>query len=584
MSRILAAWRSGEHAVWFDLVLVTVLSAAAMWMTSEGRGDMPALPPELLRPGDVFYPEQTTGRDIAANLLLTLPLLVRRRWPVAAFLFQLAALLAVDLDGNIANLIALLIGVYAVAIHGRSAVLSMGVLFTVCVVTAAAQGETWPSLPDWAGVFVLVMPIGLLGVAVRAARSRAEVSEQRAVAVEREQQAATRLAVAHEQARIARELHDIVSHHVSVMTIQAGAAGKVLARDPQLARTALAAVEASGRETMAELRHLLGVLAPGPDDDLLHPQPGLGQLPSLVESVRQAGHPVELTVSDIDLPRGLDLTAYRVVQEALTNALRYAPGARTMVTVRPLDGDLVVEVINDEPAPGAAITPASSGGGSGLLGLSERLRSYGGSLVSGRRVGGGFRVCATVPLALTASDLAPPTPNADPSAPVLAPPTPDADPSTPVLAPPTPDADPSAPVLSPPTPDADPSASVLASPMPDRVIPTSERVTPASEQAIPAADRVIPVSERSAPGSELAVPGSDLGARSAGPGVPAAGPGVPAAGPGVPAAGPGVPAAGPGVPAAGPGVPAAGPGVPAAGPGAPAAGLGVPAADEGRVA
>jgi signal transduction histidine kinase len=408
--RLLAIWRSGEHAVWFDLVLIAVLTAFAMWMTGQGPGDEPALPPEMLYPGMrlSFVPEEPSGAEIAANMLVTLPLLLRRRWPIGCFAFQFAMLVSGAVEGNLANLVALLIGVYAVAIHGRSAALSMGALLAMCVATAAAQGDTWPSLPDWAGVFVLVMPIGLLGVAVRAARSRARASEQRAVAVEREQQAATRLAVAQEQSRIARELHDIVSHHVSVMTIQAGAAGKVLARDPQLARSALAAVEASGRETMAELRHLLGVLAPGPDDDLLHPQPGLDQLESLVESVRQAGQPVELSLSPISLPRGLDLTAYRVVQEALTNALRYAPGARTTVTIRPYRGDLTIEVTNDEPAQSAESQgPAPAGGGSGLLGLSERLRLYGGSLTSGRRVAGGFRVHATVPLS------APPPPGPD---------------------------------------------------------------------------------------------------------------------------------------------------------------------------
>ncbi|WP_433824698.1 sensor histidine kinase [Actinoplanes sp. CA-015351] len=400
MSRILAVWRTGEHVVWFDLALVVLLTFAAVW-TSSGGGDAPALPlpPEVMFPGHTFAPEEPTGKILAANLLVTLPLLGRRRWPIICFAFQFVALTTIDIDGNLANLTALLIGVYAVAIHGRSAALSMGVLFAACIVLAAADGDTWPSLPDWAGVFVLVMPIGLLGVAVRAARSRAQASEQRAEALEREQQAATRLAVAHEQARIARELHDIVSHHVSVMTIQAGAAGKVLAQDPQAARGALAAVEASGRETMAELRHLLGVLAPGPDDDLLHPQPGLDQLESLVESVRQAGQPVTLAVTDVDLPRGLDLTVYRVVQEALTNALRYAPGARTSVTVRLTGGRLSAEVVNDEPALRPEIGgPAPAGGGSGLLGLSERLRVYGGSLASERRVGGGFRVHATIPL------------------------------------------------------------------------------------------------------------------------------------------------------------------------------------------
>src|SRR4029453_1639590 len=146
--------------------------------------------------------------------------------------------------------------------------------------------------------------IGLFGVAIRAARSRAHASEQRAEALEREQQTATRLAVAQEQARIARELHDVVSHHVSVMTIQAGAAGKVLDARPDMARGALSAIEASGRETMAELRHLLGALAPrAAAAPLLPPQPGLAQLDALVANVRQAGQPVTVRATPVELSR-----------------------------------------------------------------------------------------------------------------------------------------------------------------------------------------------------------------------------------------------------------------------------------------
>src|SRR4029450_1616055 len=183
------------------------------------------------------------------------------------------------------------------------------------------------------GLCVSWLPSALSGVATRAARSRARASEQRAEALEREQQAATRLAVAQEQARIARELHDVVSHHVSVMPIQAGAAGKVLDADPEQARSALSAIEASGRETMTELRHLLGVLTPGSTDDLLHPQPGLDQRSALIEGVRQAGQPVSVRRTPVALPRGIDLTAYRGGAEAVAHALRHAPGAPPEVAI-----------------------------------------------------------------------------------------------------------------------------------------------------------------------------------------------------------------------------------------------------------
>jgi signal transduction histidine kinase len=341
------------------------------------------------------------------------PLIWRRRWPLACLAVQFAGLLPAETGVNAATLAALLIGAYSLAVYGRSALLSMSALLVAASVTAGVRTNTWPPLPERAGAFAILLPIGLFGVAIRAARSRARAAGQRAEALEREQQAATRLAVAQEQARIARELHDVVSHHVSVMTIQAGAAGKVLDADPEQARSALSAIEASGRETMTELRHLLGVLTPGSTGDLLHPQPGLDQLDALIEGVRQAGQPVSVRRTPVVLPRGIDLTAYRVVQEALTNALRHAPGAPTeiAITTEPstapssaastADGrtDLVIEVTNDAP-PG---TPprADVGSGSGLLRLAERLRLYGGTLETGRRVGGGFRVRARMPLDAT---------------------------------------------------------------------------------------------------------------------------------------------------------------------------------------
>jgi signal transduction histidine kinase len=280
---------------------------------------------------------------------------------------------------------------------------SIATMLAAGALAAGFEADTWPQLPSWSGVFAILLPIGLFGIAIRTARGRAQASEQRAEALEREQQAATHLAVARERARIARELHDVVSHHVSVMTIQAGAAGKVLDAAPELARNALSAIETSGRETMTELRHLLGVLTPGPTDDLLHPQPGLEQLDALIDNVRRAGQPVSVRRTPMALPRGLNLTAYRVVQEALTNALRYAPGARTDITITTEPTieptAVVIEVTNDAAPPDAL--PGSgtdAGSGTGLLGLTERLHLYGGTLETGRRPGGGFRLAARIPL------------------------------------------------------------------------------------------------------------------------------------------------------------------------------------------
>jgi signal transduction histidine kinase len=428
-TRLRRAWRAGQHSLWPDVALAAVLSLAAVWLTlhrgdESGGGDISLLPlPEPSEgplPAPLPAPPSGVARDVVLNLLITVPLIGRRRWPLACLTVQFVGLLAFEHGVNAATLAALLIGAYSLAVYGRSALLSMSALLVAAGVTTALRTNTWPPLPERAGAFAILLPIGLFGVAIRAARGRARASEQRAEALEREQQAATRLAVAQEQARIARELHDVVSHHVSVMTIQAGAAGKVLDADPEQARSALSAIEAGGRETMAELRHLLGVLTPGPTDDLLHPQPGLDQLDALIEGVRQAGQPVSARRTPVALPRGVDLTAYRVVQEALTNALRHAPGAPTDIVITTeastapasaaltADGrtDLVIEVTNDAPPPG---TPpgAADGSGTGLLGLAERLRLYGGTLETGRRAGGGFRVRARLPLDATARPEAP---------------------------------------------------------------------------------------------------------------------------------------------------------------------------------
>lgn len=399
--------RARERGWWADAALALVLSAATVALAFADSDvnshdtavhvlrDFPMPPPPGWEP-----PPEPGGFDIvrgvASNLVVTAALAVRRRWPLACVAVQFFALLALDPDGNIATLCAVLAGAYSLAVHGRSALLSLGALLLAGGAIAAAESNTWPRLPGWVGIFALLLPVGLSGLAIRAARSRAHESQQRAEALERSQEAATRLAVARERSRIARELHDVVSHHVSVMTIQAGAAGKVLDADPGLARGALAAIESSGRETMAELRHLLGVLSPAGDSgEPLEPQPGLAQVGALAEQVRRAGQPVTLTCPPVPLPHGLDLAAYRVVQEALTNALRHAPGAATTVAVTPGPGPLLIEVTNDAPPPGAR--PAGPGAGTGLLGLRERLALYGGTLETGPRPDGGFRLRARIP-------------------------------------------------------------------------------------------------------------------------------------------------------------------------------------------
>ncbi|MEU4123536.1 sensor histidine kinase [Streptomyces virginiae] len=266
---------------------------------------------------------------------------------------------------------------------------------------------------------------GALGVALlRARRGHRAALEERGWLLERERESAARSAVDAERARIAAELHDIVSHNVSLMVVQAGAAREVLATLPEEAAAAMGAVEQAGRTTMTELRHLLGLLAPAQDGadatyeaqvaaaTRLSPQPSLTRLSALVDRFAFAGLPVEVRMSGDPrpLPAGIDVTAYRIIQEALTNALKHGEGGRTQVAVRYAEHALRVEVLSGGsgglaggaagPRPDAAgrTAPKAEGTGRGLIGLRERVAVYGGDLDARRRLGGGYRVRARLPL------------------------------------------------------------------------------------------------------------------------------------------------------------------------------------------
>ena len=246
--------------------------------------------------------------------------------------------------------------------------------------------------------------VALAVALVRAKRAHARALEERGWLLERERESAAQTAVDAERARIAHDLHDIVSHNVSVMVIQAGAARQVLATEPDQAEAALLAVEAAGRDTMAELRHLLGLLAPpadGESDERLAPQPSLSRLSPLIDRIAFAGLPVEVRISGEPrpLPAGVDVTAYRIIQEALTNALRHGDGVKAEVTVRYADHALRVEILNTGPSVlTGGRSPVAAGEGRGLLGLRQRGAVYGGDLDARRRLGGGFRVRAKIPL------------------------------------------------------------------------------------------------------------------------------------------------------------------------------------------
>jgi signal transduction histidine kinase len=247
---------------------------------------------------------------------------------------------------------------------------------------------------------------------------RLRLRSERAAQLLEEQAAEARRIVVEERTRIARELHDVVAHRVSLMTVQAGAAKAVAAEDPEGALRAMAAVEEAGRQALDELRHLLGVLRPETGLDGLGPQPGLADLPRLVEQTRGAGLDVSLATDGLsgELPARVDLFAYRIVQEALTNVLKHAgPGARTQVRLGSDRKGIVIEVVDDgnglEPPSAAAgsLRPAGSpvddrqdrrsgrSAGHGIVGMRERARLLGGTLEARPRPDGGFRVVAHLP-------------------------------------------------------------------------------------------------------------------------------------------------------------------------------------------
>lgn len=251
-------------------------------------------------------------------------------------------------------------------------------------------------------LFALIGNVGFvvwvlwLGEATRIRREREAQLAERTDQLEREREANSRRAVLDERVRIAREVHDVVAHHVSVMGIQAGAARRVLAQRPAKAEEMLKAIEASGRDAVREMHRLLGFLRQDRDEDALSPQPGMRRLDALIEQMRAAGLPVELRIEGAQrpLPAGIDLSAYRIVQEALTNALKHAGPATAAATIRYRDDALEIEISDDGATP-RRDRPA--GGGSGLIGMRERAGLHGGWLRVERNPRAGFVVRAHLP-------------------------------------------------------------------------------------------------------------------------------------------------------------------------------------------
>jgi signal transduction histidine kinase len=335
-------------------------------------------------------------------LLMTAPVAVRRRWPLGAGTVVLGST-----------------GVLA-ATAGYATALAQGIAW-LCALYAIAVWTDRPRFLAGIGVLVVSNLLGLLGPhakvndiaiftwapilamvlvrgAVRGRELRADALAARAELLEREHELRANEAVAEERARIARELHDLVAHNVSVMVIQAGAERHALGPEQASTREALASIEQAGRQALVEARRLLGMLRRKDDGSELEPQPSVDHIDVLVEQIERAGLPVSLAVEGerAPLPAGVDLCAYRIVQEGLTNALKHAGPAHAEVVLRYAPRALDVEVRDDGRGP---VRANGGGAGHGLIGMRERVALYGGALETGARDGGGFAIHAHLPLA-----------------------------------------------------------------------------------------------------------------------------------------------------------------------------------------
>jgi signal transduction histidine kinase len=353
----------------------------------------------------------------AAYLLVlahTLPLAVRRRWPLGVLVWALATGAAFAAVGPslVALSFTILIYVYTAAAHCPRRVSLAGLAATEALLLVA-----WLARPRSIGDRGTLLVDGLilaaawwLGDGTRRRLEAMAAAQQRAAELERAREELARRAVTEERLRIARELHDVIAHSMSIIAVQSGVGAHVLDSQPEEARKALVAVEATSRQALVEMRRLLGVLRQEAEPrGSLAPAPGLAQVEALAAEVARAGVRVEVRIegTPAELPAGLDLSAYRIVQEALTNVVRHAGPATARVAVRYAPGHVAVEVVDNgkgvESASGRQSDDSgrqsrSGRPGHGIPGMRERAALYGGALEAGPLPGGGFRVAATLPL------------------------------------------------------------------------------------------------------------------------------------------------------------------------------------------
>jgi signal transduction histidine kinase len=337
-------------------------------------------------------------------LLATVPLVLRRRLPYVALSASLLALLALAwLDyGGIYVAYSILVGLYSVSAHRglRGAVIAS--LVTIVALFVSYQSASWePNAADSAFDVLAIATAVALGDGTRTRMRLAAEQAARLASVDAEQERIARQTVLDERTRIARELHDLVAHSMSIVAVQAGVGHYLIDRDPAQAKEALATIETTSRQALTEMRRMLGVLRLDTtgDTSALEPQPGSNDIATLVDEAASSGLDVHLVVQPDgtmpDVPSGVALSAYRIVQEALTNVRKHAGPANVTVTVRRHSDQLDITV--DDDGRGVS-TMMGEQSGFGLVGMRERATVLGGELTAGPRPGGGFRVHATLPI------------------------------------------------------------------------------------------------------------------------------------------------------------------------------------------
>ncbi len=372
---------------WFDALLVASVAASVA----------AAIAHQDTKNG----PEGPLWFDIVAAAAFVLPLFARRRYPFGApiasvVLIAITSFIDVGLlDDDFVVFLTLIAAAFLLGMAPRRRQAVTGLLLFQGVLAVGMHNSQTQSVGDTVWSLVTFTVAWAVGFGLNQKFREADEARERAARLQREREEQARAAVAEERARIARELHDIVGHSVSVMTVQAAGVRGLLRPHQEREREALQVVEQTGREALAEMRRLVGVLRRPEEAPALAPQPSLEHLDRLVAQAREAGLPVELRVEGepVPLAAGIDLTAYRIIQEGLTNALKHARAEHAEVLVRYDGGHVNLTVSDDGSGDGGG-----ESGGHGLVGMRERVSVYGGELEAGPRPDGGYRLHARLPL------------------------------------------------------------------------------------------------------------------------------------------------------------------------------------------